>query len=144
MAEKDFHTEAITPGIGRAVTVSNVIEELWDRVSDQLTSKELKWFAAAGDAAEHMAFQLEEVVENIGCLVADDKRVGSFQSSSGLPPLLFAISHAINSIRGMIAIGDAAHYRLVNPEQYQARSRQLSENLAHKQAGEHRGGEHAH
>lgn len=112
-------------GIDGALDTPRVIYELWERCCDNLSDRELEWFAGAGEYAEHVAFQLEQVVDGVGCMVSNDTSenggtpTGYFTPEHSLPALLFSISQSISHIRALINIADSASDRLIHPERYQ-------------------------
>lgn len=110
-------------GIDSMMCSSSVMYELWERAKDNMTADELKWFAGATEHAEHVAYQLQNTIEGIGCLVNADggpasTRAGNFQDADSVASLLFGISHAVADIRGLINIGNSARARLDYPEIY--------------------------
>lgn len=107
--------------INEVCDINSILFHLWERSSDSLSRSELEWFSQASDYAEHAAAQLETVVEGIGCLIGSDTEEngripsGNFRTTSDVPALLFAISHSIAHIRGLIDIGNWASDRLIHP-----------------------------
>ncbi len=98
---------------------SNVMWQLWERASDNLSEQELEWFAKATEYAQSESRNLRDVVSGLGCLIASDTHSGAFQDNHNLPPLLFSLSAQLDTITGMIEIGSAANDRLRMPEMYQ-------------------------
>ncbi|MFA7242470.1 MAG: hypothetical protein WC091_20365 [Sulfuricellaceae bacterium] len=96
----------------------NLISELWERAAPNLDHKALAWFAGAIDQAENVAVHLQESVEGIGCLMGGgmdgvgQAKAGNALSGHDAPALLFAIAHAIDTIRALILVGDAASHAL--------------------------------
>lgn len=113
-------------GIQSGMCSSNVMFELWERASGNMSKDELEWFAGAVEHAEHVAFQLQNTVAGIGCLVSADGnnegglKAGNFQDSQDVSSLLFGISHTIADIRGLIQVGMSAQFRLKRPDSYKA------------------------
>ncbi|SFF19550.1 hypothetical protein [Nitrosomonas sp. Nm166] len=102
---------------------SNIMIKLWERTSHTLTKKELEWFSAATEHAEHMIISLHDTIEGVGCLVSGDGwdgsvRSGNFQSHNDVPELLYSIANSLDTIQGLIHIGSSADHRLKYPELY--------------------------
>jgi len=114
MSEKTNNAES-TFDVG---TASNCMYKLWEASADNLTREQLKWFASLSGLAERQAQNLADVVEGIGCIVADDK-TGSFDSGSPLSTLLFNINQQIETISGLVHVSSNAYDRLVDPEIYE-------------------------
>lgn len=119
MAEED------STGIQSVMCSSNVISELWKRASGNMSKDELEWFAGAVEHAEHVAFQLQNTVAGIGCLVSADGndgglKAGNFQDAHDVSSLLFGISHTISGIRGLLHVGTSAQFRLKRPDLYKS------------------------
>lgn len=98
--------------------VSTALFCLWEKSAGSMTDGELKWFSQFTDEAEHKAADLSEIVAGIGCEIGNEKNFGSFQIKGEVATLLFNIAHQIDTIRGMIQIGDSANDRLRHPEGY--------------------------
>lgn len=113
-------TQNITPDskIEGVCDAYGVITELWERCSCILTKDELEWFANAGEYAEHVAFQLEHVVEGVGCMVTEGDS-GYFRPESNLSMFLFSIAQQISQIRGLVEVSQSASDRLIHPERYE-------------------------
>jgi hypothetical protein len=94
----------------------NLISELWERAAPGLDRESLAWFAGAIEQAGNVAGKLQEAMEGIGCLVASD--AGRVRSGDDTPALLFAFAHAMDNLRALILVGDAAGHRLWRPELY--------------------------
>jgi hypothetical protein len=98
--------------------VFNLISELWERAAPSLDHETLAWFAGAIDQAENVAVHLQESVEGIGCLMrcgtdgVGQAKGGNALSEHDTPTLLFAIANAIDTIRALILVGDAASQAL--------------------------------
>lgn len=67
------------------------------------------------------AHNLQDVLEGIGCLIgSDDQRghgqppCGTFQSPVDASALMFFAAQSVGNIRALMAVGDAASYRLRN------------------------------
>lgn len=111
--------------INAVCDTSNMLHELWERASPSLSDSELEWFAGASEHAGNIVGNLRHVVEGIGCLVANDGsgqdiscRAGNFQSANSVSSLLFSIENQLDSLQGLINIGDSAGHRLRNPDLY--------------------------
>lgn len=100
-------------------TAREILSDLWDRSSRNLTKKELEWFASASQETEISLGALKDTLEGIGCLVASDKDTGNFQSQRDVSQLLFLIVQNLRAIEGLAYISDSAKDRLINPELYQ-------------------------
>jgi hypothetical protein len=100
----------------------NLIAELWERAAPDLDREALAWFAGAIDQAENVAVYLQESVEGVGCLLGggmdcvSQTKGGNVLSGHDAPALLFAIAHAIDTIRALILVGDAASQALWRAE----------------------------
>lgn len=104
-------------------TAESVMFELWERTAPSLTTEELRWFARATDQAQNILTAMTPVVESIGGLVSHDGntqgvRAGNFQGADDVPGLLFNITHQLQTIAGLIHVGDSAAQRLYLPEAY--------------------------
>lgn len=100
-------------------TSANIMVELWNKAAPSLNRESLEWFSGATELAECTATSLAELAMGIGGLAScDDERSGSFQSSSSLAELMFAISNAIDNIGGLIRVGSEASHRLHNQDFY--------------------------
>lgn len=104
--------------------VANVVEELWERAADRLTTAELEWFAGASETAIQSMQNLEDVIDGIGCFVSNDEprqgRVpcGHLQTPQDMSALLFFLSDSVRQARSLVTVSDAARSRLANPELY--------------------------
>lgn len=96
----------------------NLISELWERAAPSLNHEMLAWFAGAIDQAEDVAVHLQESVAGIGCLMGggmngvSQARGGNVLTGHDAPALLFVIAHAIDTIRALNLVGDAASQAL--------------------------------
>ena len=96
----------------------NLISELWERAAPNLDHETLAWFAGAIDQAEDVAVHLQESMVGIGCLMGGGRdgigqaRAGNVLSGHDAPALLFAAAHAIDTIRALNLVGDAASQAL--------------------------------
>jgi hypothetical protein len=115
--------EAPAPVMRDAANLRNVAWMLWERAAGNLGADDLEWCAGILDPAGRMTRNLVEVVEGIGCLVANDGQAdiqtGCFQSADDVPTLLFFVAESMRSIQTMIEIGDYATDRLINRDIYQ-------------------------
>lgn len=101
------------------LSAHSIMFELWERNTDSFTVDELEWFKNAAEHAETLASDLEDVLEGLGCLILDDVSrlqegtpcVGSFHGD-GVPALLFFIAKNLNTIQGLIHVGDSARFKL--------------------------------
>ena len=88
--------------------LEGIMSHLMGRCMDDLTTSELEWLSFASEHAEIMAYNLQEVVEGIGCMVADDKITGCFQSPNNIFELLHFISQSIGGIRALVKVSSEA------------------------------------
>jgi len=106
--------------------LANVIKELWERTSDQLDVNELEWFGRAGEISQAMAQNLEEVLEQMGCIAGQNGQCNGklyaeyLQTSETASILFFFVSDAIRGIRALMKISEDANYKryrneLLNP-----------------------------
>lgn len=93
-------------------SVDNALRILWDKVSDQLSPEELKWFAGLSDAAAREAKDLANATESLYCHAMAENDVDDFSE------LLLTLSHCANAVAGIADIGASAADRLINPEYY--------------------------
>ncbi|MFA7242784.1 MAG: hypothetical protein WC091_21980 [Sulfuricellaceae bacterium] len=122
---RDALAAAATPADAPAIAAPtgepgafNLISELWERAAPNLDHATLTWFAGAIDKAEDVAATLQESVEGVGCLMGGgmdgngQAKNGNVLSGHDASALLFAIAHAIDNIRALILVGDAASHAL--------------------------------
>lgn len=114
--------------IKRPATVAHIFEELWGRTSDRLSDKELEWFEGATATANFAAQNLRDVVEGIGCLVSADEdrdtgrpNAGNFRSADDVSKLLFFIAQSVDSLHGLMTIGEEASFRRNHPHLFRPR-----------------------
>jgi hypothetical protein len=104
-------------GINGIPVASTILDELWERTADTLTTKELEWFANSIDYTQMQGDNLSEVISGIGCEIGSGD-FGSFNDKENLATLLFSISHQVDTISGMMRIAASAQRRLYKPEIY--------------------------
>ena len=78
-------------------TLFNITQRLWEHAADGLSKEELEWFSRFPEEAVRTSHNLVDVLEGLGCLVADQ---------------------VVGHVGAMVEIGDAATYRLLNPGLY--------------------------
>lgn len=97
-------------------SAANILDKLYACAVGNMDQETIKWLAdGANHTAQLMAQNLAETVQGIGCLVADDKTVGSFRGED-LPELLWGISNSIDTIQGLMLVGSRARDALDDPE----------------------------
>lgn len=101
------------------VSAGNAFTALWNKAADQMTVGELQWFVGLTDCAERETHNLAGMIEGIGCAIINDETSGAFENRDTVAELLFGLAHQLNTIRGMIRVGNSAEYRLRHPELYQ-------------------------
>ena len=105
--------------IRKVLSAESIMFELWERAAPSLSKEELEWFSNASEHADTLTQDLQEVLEGIGCLVNDNDKPVSFQSSGSVATLLFNISRQLETVSGLIHVGDSASSRLLYPERYE-------------------------
>lgn len=124
-------------GIDSVASASNIMIELWLRTADDLTPKELEWFAGCGETIMCQTLNLSEVIANLGCMISSDGESkhgsGNFQDGSEVSTLLFTLSNQLDTIGGMTGIAAYASHRLTNPDPYlqMKKARLQAESEAH-------------
>lgn len=104
--------------------IANVVDELWARTADRLTTAELEWFAGASETAVLAMQNLEDVIDGIGCFVSNDNSgqdrapCGHLQTPRDMSALLFFLSDSVRHARSLVVVSDAARSRLENPGLY--------------------------
>lgn len=104
--------------------IANVVDELWERTADRLTTAELEWFAGASETAVLAMQNLEDVIDGIGCFVSNDNPgqdrapCGHLQTPRDMSALLFFLSDSVRHARSLVVVSDAARSRLENPGLY--------------------------
>ena len=94
--------------INRVCTAEYVMFELCRRTASSLSHEELSWFA--------------RITEGLGCLISTDGNLepgnaaGNFRDSADVSGLLFNSTNQLQTIAGLIHIGDSAAHRLYMPE----------------------------
>ncbi|WP_445368525.1 hypothetical protein ACH5Y9_03410 [Methylomonas sp. BW4-1] len=111
-------------------SISKAIDTLWGTSADQLSQQELEWFAGFTDAARNDAEDLARIVSGIGFLIDNDSDAGNFKDKREVMRLLTTISNQIDTIAGMITLGDYASSRLMHPDIYNAHLKQKPEETA--------------
>jgi len=99
-------------------SISKAFDRLWQASANQLSKKELEWFAEFTETARNDAEDLAHIVSGLGCLIGNDKQYGNFSDKGSMMNLLINLSHQIYTIAGMIALGEFATDRLRHPEDY--------------------------
>lgn len=104
--------------------IANIVDELWERSADRLTTAELEWFAGAGETAVQTMQNLEDVIDGIGCFVAHDSPsdgrapCGHLQSPQDMSALMFFLSESVRHARSLVTVSESANRRLKNPSLY--------------------------
>jgi len=90
------------------------LELLWSKASGNMATHELQWFAEGARAhVTAQAKQMECVLTGLGCLVLNDGQdgtpgVGSFQSNTDVPEMLFMLAGQMSTLAGLSEIADQA------------------------------------
>lgn len=111
-------------------SISKAIDRLWENSANRLSQQELEWFAGFTEAARNDADDLSHIVSGLGCLIGNDKNCGNFRDEGAVMNLLNNLSHQIDTIAGMIALGAFATDRLRHPETYNPDFNQKPEDTA--------------
>lgn len=92
-------------------TELNLIRKLWNHAKDRLDDDTLTWIRDnAVSTVSMQAINLATTVEGIGCLVAEDESIGSFQEPGPLSDLLFGLSHQIEHLAALSGLAtEVAH-----------------------------------
>lgn len=113
--------QPVTPSqatINAECNTSNVLFELWQRTERSLSKSELAWFAKSTWHAHQETNNLRGILSGLGCLISADTQSGALQDKSSLSSLLLSVSTQLDTIGGMLEIGNAATDRLLHPEIY--------------------------
>lgn len=121
MNHKTTPQQPIQNAMQRHLDAASMMDELWSRTADTLSPEELDWFAGCTEHGLHAMQNLEDVISTVAGFVVDDvtTKTGGFQDTGGATSLLLTITQSLNSIRGMIEVGQDASARLAKPELYQ-------------------------
>lgn len=99
--------------------IASLVQELWERCSDGLSTKELEWFSKLGGSNDLYMRNLESTIEGVACLVAGDNGdngkplEGSFQSASDVSAFMFLMADAIRQTRAITMVSEEATNRLL-------------------------------
>lgn len=110
--------QSVDKSIDAVCDTSNVLFELWKRTERSLSKSELSWFAKSAWHAHQETNNLRDILSGLGCLISADTQSGALQDKSSLSSLLFSVSTQLDTIGGMLEIGNAATDRLLHPEIY--------------------------
>jgi hypothetical protein len=67
---------------------------------------------------------IEEILEDVGCLIANDEDAGNFQSKESVSTLLFSFSNQLNNIKAMLHIAEEARAVIKYPQLYRVSSKE--------------------
>lgn len=101
-----------------AFSPRSLLQVLWERAYQHLTTQELRWMAeGVPEFTSYYAMQMECVLEGVGCLIASDGAgaAGTLQSERDVPDLLFSQATHMGLIGGMSRIGSDAASLLLHP-----------------------------
>lgn len=94
---------------------------LWEKAKDNLDEPELKLIANLSEHASFLSGNLSDIVEDIGCLVLEDNRLGAkagnFTNADDVSMLLFSISNQIDYINGLFHLSAEADLYLREKEE---------------------------
>jgi hypothetical protein len=99
-------------------TMYNVTNQLLEKAIDKLTHQELEWLTGFSAVAKMELANVEDILEDVGCLIANDEISGNFESKESVSTLLFSFSNQLNSINAMLHIAEKAREALKYPQLY--------------------------
>ena len=86
------------------LALSSALELLSRHAMPSLSDAELQYLSGIDGCAEEIARRTAKLVEGLGCLIADDEQVGSFQSPASMASLLFNIAGQFNAVAGLLCV----------------------------------------
>lgn len=105
----------------------NLTNRLLEKAIDKLTNQELEWLSGFSTAAKMELANVEDILEDVGCLIINDENAGNFQSKESVSMLLFSFSNQLNSINAMLHIAEKAREALKYPQLHRVSSKEGAE-----------------
>jgi hypothetical protein len=108
--------------------ISAAFENLWESAASRLDDEELEWYSGFVDTAQNETANLASIIMQLGCLIGNEHNTacsmatGCFQRPDSVSELLFSLSFSLDTITGLLHIGDSAQGRLKRPDLYKPKA----------------------